>query len=61
MRKIKCVKLELEGFAGYLVDRIEGAEWRTQIIESELGEVFRVTVIEMDEAELKAMPEFDGF
>ena len=58
---ITCVKLELEEGSNYLVDRIEGNDWRTEITMGEPGEVFRVEIIEMDEEKLKEMPEFDGF
>ena len=61
MSMVRCIKLELEEGSNYLVDRIEGDDWRTEIMVSELDEVFRVEIIEMDENELKEMPEFDGF
>jgi len=61
MSTVICVKLELEGGVGYLVDRVGNNLWREEIAGSEPGDVYRVEIIEMDEDKLKEMPEFDGF
>ena len=61
MNKIRCIKIELEDGVGYLVDKADNDFWSTTITAGEVGEVYRVEVIEMEEDKLNEIPEFGGF
>lgn len=63
MSKILCFQLELAGFSSKAIYRCdtEKAEFANFIEASDVGDVYTVTLVEMDEQEYLDMEEFKGF